>query len=156
MITSGARQKIEARWAATPLAAKGVFLVSTGSIGLVLMAALAKYLGSRLPPFEILFFRSAVGFICALWVFRSDLMEPLRTKRPGAHFFRGLVGAGGNACFFWTITHMMLADSLALQFSRPRKPLKTRRFRCQSALVARHRLLMSRSSASSMSLFLMT
>ena len=119
MITSGARQKIEARWAATPLAAKGVFLVSTGSIGLVLMAALAKYLGSRLPPFEILFFRSAVGFICALWVFRSDLMEPLRTKRPGAHFFRGLVGAGGNACFFWTITHMMLADSLALQFSRP-------------------------------------
>lgn len=119
MITSGARQKIEARWAATPMAAKGVFLVSTGSIGLVLMAALAKYLGSRLPPFEILFFRSAVGFICALWVFRSDLMEPLRTKRPGAHFFRGLVGAGGNACFFWTITHMMLADSLALQFSRP-------------------------------------
>lgn len=119
MTTTRARQKIEARWAATPMAAKGVFLVSTGSIGLVLMAALAKYLGSRLPPFEILFFRSAVGFACALWVFRADLMEPLRTKRPGAHFFRGLVGAGGNACFFWTITHMMLADSLALQFSRP-------------------------------------
>ena len=119
MTLTGARKTIEARWAATPMAAKGVFLVSTGSIGLVLMAALAKYLGSRLPPFEILFFRSAVGFICALWVFRSDLMEPLRTKRPGAHFFRGLVGAGGNACFFWTITHMMLADSLALQFSRP-------------------------------------
>lgn len=119
MTLTGARHKIEARWAATPLAAKGVFLVSTGSIGLVLMAALAKHLGSRLPPFEILFFRSAVGFICAVWVFRSDLMEPLRTKRPGAHFFRGLVGAGGNACFFWTITHMMLADSLALQFSRP-------------------------------------
>ena len=119
MTYTNARTIIEARWAATPLAAKGVFLVSSGSIGLVLMAALAKYLGSRLPPFEILFFRSAVGFICALWVFRSDLMEPLRTKRPGAHFFRGLVGAGGNACFFWTITQMMLADSLALQFSRP-------------------------------------
>ena len=119
MTFTNARTRLEARWAATPMAAKGVFLVSAGSIGLVLMAALAKYLGSRLPPFEILFFRSAVGFICALWVFRSDLMEPLRTKRPGAHFFRGLVGAGGNACFFWTITHMMLADSLALQFSRP-------------------------------------
>jgi drug/metabolite transporter (DMT)-like permease len=94
-------------------------LVSAGSIGLVLMAALAKHLGTRLPPFEILFFRSAVGLVCALWVFRADLMEPLRTRRPGAHFLRGLVGAGGNACFFWTITHMMLADSLALQFSRP-------------------------------------
>ncbi|MDB5570338.1 MAG: protein of unknown function transrane [Hyphomicrobiales bacterium] len=113
------RAPIDARWAAMPLIARGVTLVSLGSFGLVLMAALAKYLGQRLPPFEILFFRSAVGFICALWVFRADLMEPLRTKRPGAHFFRGLVGAGGNACFFWTITHMMLADSLALQFSRP-------------------------------------
>lgn len=108
-----------ARWEAMPRGARGVALVSAGSMGLVLMAALAKYLGHRLPPFEILFFRSAVGFVCALWVFRKDLLEPLRTKRPGAHFFRGAVGAGGNACFFWTITHMMLADSLALQFSRP-------------------------------------
>ncbi len=113
------RAPIDARWAAMPLIARGVALVALGSFGLVLMAALAKYLGQRLPPFEILFFRSAVGLLCAFWVFRADLMEPLRTKRPGAHFLRGIVGAGGNACFFWTITHMMLADSLALQFSRP-------------------------------------
>ena len=113
------RAPLAARWEAMPRLARGVTLVSLGSFGLVLMAALAKYLGARLPPFEILFFRSFVGFLCALWVFRHDLMEPIRTKRPGAHFFRGIVGAGGNACFFWTITHMMLADSLALQFSRP-------------------------------------
>ncbi|MBM3608786.1 MAG: DMT family transporter [Alphaproteobacteria bacterium] len=106
-------------WEKLPRAGRGMALVSLGSFGLVLMAALAKYLGERLPPFEILFFRSAVGFVCVLWVFRKDLLEPLRTKRPGAHLFRGIVGAGGNACFFWTITHMMLADSLALQFSRP-------------------------------------
>ena len=113
------RAPVDAWWSALPMGARGAFLVSMGSIALVLMAALVKYLGNRLPPFEILFFRSAVGFACALWVFRSDLFEPLRTKRQGAHFLRGLVGAGGNACFFWTITHMMLADSLALQFSRP-------------------------------------
>ncbi len=113
------RAPLDARWAAMPTLARGVFLVSLGSFGLVLMAALAKFLGSRLPPFEILFFRSFVGLVCVIWVFRNDLMEPLRTRRPGAHFFRGIVGAGGNACFFWTITHMMLADSLALQFSRP-------------------------------------
>jgi len=110
---------VAARWEAMPRTARGALLVSMGSIALVLMAALVKHLGQRLPPFEILFFRSAIGFLCALWVFRSDLFEPLRTKRQGAHFVRGLVGAGGNACFFWTITHMMLADSLALQFSRP-------------------------------------
>ena len=113
------RAPVDARWARMPRLGRGVVLVSLGSFGLVLMAALAKYLGNRLPPFEILFFRSFVGFLVALWVFRKDLGEPFRTKRQGAHFFRGLVGAGGNACFFWTITHMMLADSLALQFSRP-------------------------------------
>lgn len=113
------RAHLDARWDALPRLGRGVVLVSAGSFGLVLMAALAKFLGNRLPPFEMLFFRSFVGFVCALWIFRKDLREPLRTKRPGAHFFRGLVGAGGNACFFWTLTHMMLADSLALQFSRP-------------------------------------
>ncbi|MBX9758840.1 MAG: DMT family transporter [Beijerinckiaceae bacterium] len=113
------RAPLDARWEAMPLSARAAFLVSSGSIGLVLMAVIVKFLGNRLPPFEILFFRSAVGFVCALWVFRADLFEPLRTKRQGAHFVRGLVGAGGNACFFWTITHMLLADSMALQFSRP-------------------------------------
>lgn len=102
-----------------PTSARGAFLVSAGSIGLVLMAVIVKILGERLPPFEIMFFRSAVGFACAVWIFRADLFEPLRTRRQGAHFLRGLAGAGGNACFFWTITNMMLADSMALQFSRP-------------------------------------
>ena len=46
-------------------------------------------------------------------------MEPLRTKRPGMHLVRGAVGAVGNFCFFWTLTHMLLADAMALQFSRP-------------------------------------
>lgn len=113
------RAPVDAWWERTPLAARGAFLVSTGAIGLVLMAVIVKFLGNRLPPFEILFFRSAVGLLCAIWVFRADLFEPLRTKRQGAHFLRGLAGAGGNACFFWTITSMMLADATALQFSRP-------------------------------------
>ena len=30
-----------------------------------------------------------------------------------------MIGTLGNICFFWTMTHMLLADSMALQFSRP-------------------------------------
>jgi drug/metabolite transporter (DMT)-like permease len=51
--------------------------------------------------------------------FARNFMEPLRTKRPGAHLIRGMMGAMANVCFFWTITHMLLADAVALQFSRP-------------------------------------
>lgn len=113
------RSSVALWWQALPRSSRGIFFFSVGSLGLVIMSGIVKSLGHRLPPFEMLFVRSFVGLLLVIWLFRSDLMEPLRTKRPGAHFFRGFVGACGNACFFWTITHMLLADSQALQFSRP-------------------------------------
>jgi drug/metabolite transporter (DMT)-like permease len=97
----------------------GIFYVSMGSLMLVAMASIAKFLGTRLPAFELLFFRSFVGFLFILPLFMRDPMEPFRTKRPGMHLIRGMMGSAGNFCFFWTITHMLLADSMALQFSRP-------------------------------------
>ena len=108
-----------ARWAAMDGVRRGVLLVSLGSLTLVVMATLVKYLGERLPAMEIFFFRSAVGFFLVLAVLWRDPFEPLRTKRPGMHFVRGGMGAIGNACFFWTLTNMLLADAMALQFSRP-------------------------------------
>ena len=107
------------RWAAMDGVRRGVVLVSLGSLTLVVMATLVKYLGERIPAMEIFFFRSAVGFFLVLAVLWRDPFEPLRTKRPGMHFVRGATGAIGNACFFWTLTNMLLADAMALQFSRP-------------------------------------
>lgn len=99
--------------------ARAAALVSAGSLTLVVMATVVKHLGHELPAMEILFFRSAIGFLFVLPLFARNPLEPFRTKRPGMHFLRGAVGAVGNACFFWTITHMLLADAMALQFSRP-------------------------------------
>ena len=86
---------------------------------LVVMAIAVKHLGTRLPSIEILFFRSLIGFLFVLPIFMRDPMEPLRTKRQGMHLVRGAVGTVGNVCFFWTLTHLLLADAMALQFSRP-------------------------------------
>ena len=108
-----------ARWNALEPVARGAFLVSAGSLTLVVMAVVVKFLGARLPSIEILFFRSLIGFFFVLPMFLADPGQPLRTKRFGMHLLRGATGAVGNACFFWTITHMLLADSMALQFSRP-------------------------------------
>jgi len=99
--------------------ARAATLVSAGSLTLVVMATLVKHLGTELPAMEILFFRSAIGLLLVLPMFARNPLEPFRTKRPGMHLVRGAVGAVGNACFFWTITHMLLADAMALQFSRP-------------------------------------
>jgi drug/metabolite transporter (DMT)-like permease len=111
--------RLAMRWDAMAPNARGAVLVSLGSITLVIMATVVKFLGSRLSSFEILFFRSAIGFCFVLPLFARDPLQPFRTKRLGMHFLRGSSGAVGNACFFWTITHMVLADSMALQFSRP-------------------------------------
>ena len=99
--------------------ARGVFLVSTGSMMLVVMAAMSKYLGQRLPPFELVFFRALIGFLFLLPLFWRDPLEPLRTKRPFTHLLRGGLSWVGNSAMFWTLTHMLLADAMALQFSRP-------------------------------------
>jgi drug/metabolite transporter (DMT)-like permease len=90
-----------------------------GSLTLVVMGMLVKFLGARIPAIEILFFRSAIGFCFVLPVFMRDPLAPLRTARQGMHFVRGAVGTLGNVLFFWTLTHMLLADAMALQFSRP-------------------------------------
>ncbi len=113
------RARAQARWDGMESVARGALLVSAGSITLVVMATLVKYLGSRLPSMEILFFRSLIGFFFVLPIFIRNPLEPFRTKRFGMHLVRGATGAAGNACFFWTITHLLLADAMALQFSRP-------------------------------------
>jgi drug/metabolite transporter (DMT)-like permease len=113
------RNLLLARWNAMSATARGIFLVSAGSMTLVAMALLIKQLGARIPAIEILFFRSAVGFLFVLPFFWRSPLEPLRTKRHGAHLIRGSLGTLANICFFWTLTHMLLADAVALQFSRP-------------------------------------
>ena len=95
-------------------------LVSLGSLTLVVMAMLVKQVGSHIPdhrdPVLSLVRRLLLR---AADVHRAIRWEPLRTKRLGMHFVRGVIGTLGNICFFWTLTHMLLADAMALQFSRP-------------------------------------
>jgi drug/metabolite transporter (DMT)-like permease len=118
-VISGLHGRIRARWEAMDRTARGAALVSLGSFTLVVMAMLVKQVGTRIPTIEILFFRSIVGFLFVLPMFMHNPLEPLRTKRLGMHAVRGVIGTLGNICFFWTITHMLLADAMALQFSRP-------------------------------------
>jgi len=118
-LLSSPRATLLAHWGSMDGAARGVFLVSAGSLTLVAMATLVKHLGSRIPSTEIFLFRSMIGFLFVLPLFIRDPLEPLRTKRHGMHLLRGATGAAGNICFFWTVTHLLLADAMALQFSRP-------------------------------------
>ena len=99
---------------------RGIALVSLGSLTLVMMATLVKHLGERIPAMEIFFFRSLIGFFLVLAVLLARSVRGV-AHQAARHAFRARCapGAIGNACFFWTLTNMLLADAMALQFSRP-------------------------------------
>lgn len=115
---------VSARWNALTPFIRGAFLVSSGALTLTIMALFVKQLGqghhgSDMSPFQIQFFRALIGLIVILPLFRHDMSEPFRTKKPVLHMLRGFLGAAANACLFWGITHLLLADAMALQFARP-------------------------------------
>lgn len=108
------------RWARLPANLRAILFVSAGAILLTVMAVFVKILGQRLHPAELMFCRALIGFlIFAPWLVAKDGIDVIRTTRPGMHLQRGFWGACGNFCFFYAITHLVLADAMALQFSRP-------------------------------------
>ena len=84
------------------------------------MAVFVKILGETISAAQLMFCRALVGFlIFAPWLIATGGLKFLHTKRPLMHLQRGFWGACGNFCFFYAITHLLLADAMALQFSRP-------------------------------------
>jgi len=90
----------------------GGFLFSCMSLGI-------KYLGQELDSFQIGFLRAFFGLLAVLpFVFRRGLGS-LQTRVFKMHLGRSLIGITGMLCMFYAITHMPLADAVALTFTRP-------------------------------------
>ncbi len=98
---------------------RGAVLVALGAMFLTLMAVFVKFLGARLDSFEIVFFRSFIGLLFVLPMAFKHGWGICRTQVPWMHLTRGGIGILGNICLFYSITHLLLADAMALQFSRP-------------------------------------
>ncbi len=82
------------------------------------MAAFVKAAGSRLPFMEIVFARSIIVFgITFVWL-KKHRIAVLGNRR-GLLFLRGLVGFAGLSAFYYTLTHIPIADSVMLQYSSP-------------------------------------
>ncbi len=110
----------KARWAALSPNVRGAAFVVTGGFILICMASLVKFLGQRLPSFEVLFCRFLAGLIVILpVVWRAGFTTVLKTEKISGHAIRGFVGFMGNLCFFFALVHMAIADTVTIQFSRP-------------------------------------
>ncbi len=97
---------------------RGALWVLAAALFFSTMALTAKALGSHLDSFQIAFFRAFFGLVVLLpFVLRAGLAE-LKTRRPGMHLARGTIGALAMFCGFYAITHLKLADAVAITYTR--------------------------------------
>lgn len=84
-----------------------------------LMSALIRLGSAELHPFQIAFFRNAIGLLFMLpWLAKGNL-SALKTKRIGLYWIRALLGAGTMLLFFWTLSILPLAEVVSLSFTTP-------------------------------------
>lgn len=112
---------------ATPLAIAHrpllALLIRLGAIGsLATMSALVKYVSqSGVHLVEILFWRQAIALpILIVWgLVATGSVAFLKTRRPGAHFRRGLYGTIGMVCNFGGVVLLPLAEATTMNFTAP-------------------------------------
>ncbi len=82
------------------------------------MVGLIKLLGSRIPSYEIVFFRSLVQLVVLSFVFWRVGISSLKTSRPLLQGFRALLAVLLINCNFYAFTQLPVAEVTAVGFSR--------------------------------------
>ncbi len=100
--------------------ARGAISMLTGVFLFTVMEAMVKWLTADYSVHQIIFFRSAFALIpCAYFIWRAGGIATLRTRRPGVHLLRGVIGLAAMGCYFFAYSQMALADAKAILFSAP-------------------------------------
>lgn len=108
-----------ALWKELPPNLRGALWILLAAAVLTVMGALVKHTGKNVPAFQMVFIRSLIAVtVVTPFMLRSGL-SAFRTERPGMHVFRILMGTTGMFCVFYALSHLPLAETVAIVFSRP-------------------------------------
>ncbi|MBY0430573.1 MAG: DMT family transporter [Rhodospirillales bacterium] len=104
---------------ALPGNVRGAAWLFASTLGFAAMNGLSKSLGAELHSHEISFFRCLFGFLVMVpFVFRGGV-SGLRTGRPWLLVLRSVIGIGAMLATFHALTHLPLAVSITLFFTKP-------------------------------------
>ena len=78
-----------------------------------------RLLASQMPPIEILFFRSIIGFVVFFAFFSWRGFGNLKTERLGLHLQRNIANFVGMWLWFAALAVMPLAKAVTLHFTEP-------------------------------------
>jgi len=97
---------------------RGALYMMTAAFFFSVMAAFVKLGGHRLPSQEIVLFRSIIVFIITA-VMIKKLHLPLWGNNKKLLLLRGFTGFWGLSAFYFTLTHIPIADSTTIQYTSP-------------------------------------
>lgn len=99
----------------------GIALQLGATFLFMLMGALVRYLGDRIPIGEQIFARSFLALIPLLimLIWRREIKSALKMKSPTRHFTRAITGIGAMVLMFLGLQRLPLADSTAISFIAP-------------------------------------
>lgn len=102
-----------------PLYGAVLKLVSTFVFGLMLVAV--KMLDDRIPPGEVVFFRSFFGAVPVLVMvaWQRQLLVAFQTPRPVGHVLRSFFGVSSMMLGFAAYQRMPIADAVAIGYASP-------------------------------------
>jgi drug/metabolite transporter (DMT)-like permease len=84
------------------------------------MAVGGRELSAELDTFEIMAYRSAIGFpVVALLLLRSEGWRGAATARPGLHAVRNVIHFSAQNAWFYGVATIPLAQLVALEFTSP-------------------------------------
>ena len=99
----------------------GILLKVASVLVFVTMASLIKATDGRVPPGEVVFFRSlfAVPIIVAWLAWRRELSTGFRAVEPLAHLWRGFVGTAAMGLGFAGLMFLPLTEVKAIGYAAP-------------------------------------
>ena len=98
---------------------RAAFWMSGAIFSFMAMAIAGRELSAELTTFQILFFRSLVGFVVIVVVLRHAGWGQLRTRMFRTHLIRNLAHYGGQYGWFYGIALLPLAQVFAIEFTMP-------------------------------------
>ncbi len=97
-----------------------VGFASLNAVMLASMSMFAKLLAQYFGPVEVTFFRNFISLVALVgWLFFAHKFFVLKTNRPWAHLFRGIIGTAGITLGMWAVSLMSLAETTVLLFTSP-------------------------------------
>ncbi|MGB5697522.1 MAG: DMT family transporter [Polyangiales bacterium] len=96
----------------------GIRHMLMGTVFFSAMSVFAKLAGERLPTMELVLARVIVTLVMSWWVIKGLGIYPWGNNKR-LLLMRGFAGFMGLSCYFYSITHLPLADATVIQFCNP-------------------------------------